>query len=269
LAAQETGLVSDLSEAVSVATEPGFQLRGGSFTMMVLKLHDPANPDFFAQLEAKIAQAPGFFRDAPIVLDLDEAAPFDLGAFLPRLRRHGLLPVGIQGGADTLQEAARAAGLAVLPPGRAASLNNHSGNQPDATQLSRAAAARASFRGSAAQPAATAQAARATLMITEPVRSGRQIYAAHGDLVVAASVSAGAELVADGSIHVYGRLSGRALAGMSGDRTARIFCQSLDAELLSIAGLYRVSEDIDKKMLRQPVQVHLDRDFLKIAPLTP
>lgn len=256
-----------MREPIEVVAEPAFQLRGGSFTMMVLKLLNPANPDFFAQLETKIAQAPGFFRDAPIVLDLEDlAASFDLKGFLPRLRRHGLAPVGAQGGSDELQQAARALGLAVLPPGRAAAVHNHGGNQPDATQVSRAAAARAQFRG---EPAPVPQgAARPALMITEPVRSGRQIYAAQGDLIVTASVSAGAELVADGSIHVYGRLSGRALAGMSGDRAARIFCQSLDAELLSIAGLYRVSEDIDKAMLKKPVQIFLDRDFLQIAPLT-
>lgn len=242
--------------------------------MMVLKLHDLENPDFFVQLDAKIAQAPGFFRDAPIVLDLDDlAGPVDFPGLVSRLRRHGLVPVGTQGGGEALQAGARAAGLAILPPGRAAAVANHSGNQPDATQVSRAAAARAKFGGAAAEPAANAAAAapaagRSALMITEPVRSGRQIYAAGTDLIVTGSVSAGAELVADGSIHVYGRLSGRALAGMSGDRAARIFCQSLDAELLSIAGLYRVSEDIDKSMLKKPVQIHLDRDFLQITPLT-
>lgn len=260
-----------MREPARVVAEPTFQLRGGSFTMMVLKLHDPASPDFFAQLEAKIAQAPGFFRDAALVLDLDElAGPLDFKDFTARLRRHGLHPVGTQGGSDALQADARAAGLAVLPPGRAAAVGNQSGNQPDATQVSRAAAARAQFRGEPAPPAVSGPhgAARPALMITEPVRSGRQIYAAQGDLIVTGSVSAGAELVADGSIHVYGRLSGRALAGMSGERTARIFCQSLDAELLSIAGLYRVSEDIDKSMLKKPVQIFLDRDFLQIAPLT-
>ena len=89
------------------------------------------------------------------------------------------------------------------------------------------------------------------MIITEPVRSGRQIYAARGDLIVMGPVSAGAELLADGNIHVYSSLRGRALAGISGDTNARIFCHSLEAELVSIAGLYRVSEDLDKTVLQE------------------
>ncbi|MBJ7417465.1 MAG: septum site-determining protein MinC, partial [Niveispirillum sp.] len=108
---------------------------------------------------------------------------------------------------------------------------------------------------------------RSAMVIAENVRSGRQIYAPGGDLVVIGSVSPGAELLADGSIHVYGALRGRALAGVSGDQGARIFCQSLDAELVSIAGLYRVSEDIGKDIRRRQVQIYLNNGYLHIDPL--
>ena len=96
-----------------------------------------------------------------------------------------------------------------------------------------------------------------TLLRTEPVRSGQQIYAAGGDLVVLAAVGAGAEVLADGNIHVYGPLRGRAIAGAAGDTSARIFCASLDAELVSIAGFYCVSESIDPAFAKQRVQISL------------
>jgi septum site-determining protein MinC len=106
------------------------------------------------------------------------------------------------------------------------------------------------------------------MIITEPVRSGRQIYAARGDLIVMGPVSAGAELLADGNIHVYSSLRGRALAGISGDTSARIFCHSLEAELVSIAGLYRVSEDLEKSVFKKPVHIYLDDGYLRMDPLS-
>jgi len=132
----------------------------------------------------------------------------------------------------------------------------------------------ASFAPTAAQPARRAapaapiavQPQRASArLITEPVRSGTQIYARGTDLVVTAPVSAGAELVADGNIHVYGVLRGRALAGASGDAAARIFCTKLEAELISIAGRYLVSEQIPAGTQNSPVQVALVDDQLTIT----
>jgi septum site-determining protein MinC len=104
-------------------------------------------------------------------------------------------------------------------------------------------------------------------LITRPVRSGQRIYAAGGDLSVVAAVSAGAELMADGNIHVYGPLRGRALAGMKGDTEARIFCQDLQAELVSVAGHYRVSENIPRELKGAPVQIFLDQKVLHIEKL--
>ena len=104
-------------------------------------------------------------------------------------------------------------------------------------------------------------------MITHPVRSGQRIYAAGGDLIVVASVSSGAELLADGNIHVYGALRGRALAGVTGDTSRRIFCYDLQAELVAIAGRYRVSEDIAPSTRGRPVQVLLQDRTLCIDEL--
>ena len=112
----------------------------------------------------------------------------------------------------------------------------------------------------------TAEDGRAVL-ITEPVRSGQKIVAERGDLVVCASVGSGAELVAVGNIHVYGALRGRALAGVNGDETARIFCQHLDAELLAIAGLYRTSEDLGPDIRKQRVQAFLQDEKLVVEAL--
>jgi septum site-determining protein MinC len=105
-------------------------------------------------------------------------------------------------------------------------------------------------------------------IINHPVRSGQQIYAADGDLIVLGTVSAGAELIADGNIHIYGTLRGRALAGVKGDIETWIFCQSLEAELISIAGRYRISEQIDSTDWGKAVQIHLVDDRLVIDHLT-
>src|SRR6202042_2970352 len=114
-------------------------------------------------------------------------------------------------------------------------------------------------------PAAAPPPAPKTRLITEPVRSGTQIYARGGDLVVTAAVSPGAELVADGNIHVYGALRGRALAGASGDSSARIFCTRLEAELVSIAGRYLVSEQLPPETRSFPMQIALVDDQLTIT----
>lgn len=254
-----------------------FQMRGSTFTLMVLKVGDPRNPNFFPVLAGKIAQAPNFFRNAPVVLDLDDlpaGAPFDFAQFTGLLRNLGLICIGLQGGTRELQDAALAAGLAVVPParggasepirpladsGRSAAQGALGGGAP--------AAAAQPQQPPQPQPAPAPTPSRGSLIVTEPIRSGRQIYAEGGDLIVIGAVSPGAELVADGSIHVYGALRGRALAGVGGDRSARIFCHSLEAELVSIAGLYRVSEDMDKSLRRRQVQIYLDNGFLHIDPV--
>ncbi|MGQ9372111.1 septum site-determining protein MinC [Azospirillum sp. ST 5-10] len=246
-----------MSSAGQVAERDApFQLRGNSFTMMVLKVSDPASPNFFSLLGSKVRQAPNFFRHAPVVLefdDLGEGTSFDLAAFVAKVREQHLLPIGFVGGPRPLQDAALALGLVPMPAGRAARLEQA---RPQA----------AAAGGAPAQPVFV-EVHRPALVVSDPVRSGQQIYAEKADLIITASVSHGAEVLADGNIHVYGALRGRALAGISGENGARIFCQSLEAEVVSIAGLYRVAEDIDSAFLKKPVQIRLSDGFLHMDPL--
>ena len=237
-------------EHVSSLTEEGapFQLRATSLTLLTLKLLDPAAPEFFPRLATMLSLAPGFYRNAPIVLDLSATGlkpPCDLVAFCARLRDLGITPVGVQRANAAWERAANAAHLPAFPAGRAA-----------------AAQAAQSAPGTPA-----ARAASGTRIVAEPVRSGRQIYAHKGDLIVLGPVSHGAELLADGHIHVYGPLRGRALAGMSGDKSARIFCRAMDAELVSVTGVYMVNEQLDGGLIGKPAQVFLDGDQLVQRPL--
>lgn len=240
-----------------------FRMMGGSFTLMVLRLNDPTDPAFFPMLLDKIAQAPNFFRHAPVVLDVEALAesgqPFNFAEFGRRLRQHQLVPVGIQNGNEALNQKAVAAGFSVLSAGR------QMADRTPAEAPARSAAPAESTPIEAEPPGAgNGQ----SLVVTEPVRSGRQIYAHQGDLVVMAPVSRGAELLADGHIHVYGPLRGRALAGVNGDPAARIFCQSLDAELISIAGYWRVREDMGEDLIGKPAQVRLEGERIVIEPLS-
>lgn len=274
----QAGSDKDMSNQVAFRDAP-FQLRGSTFTMMVLKVSDPHNPNFFPVLSGKIAQAPNFFRHAGVVLDLDDlpaGTPFDMDAFCKLLKNLGLMAVGLQGGTKEQQDAALARGMALISAarGKVETFDPLAGTGRSPAQGLANVQVQAQPQPPAAPTPAPIQAPppepppqRSAMVITENVRSGRQIYAPGGDLVVIGSVSPGAELLADGSIHVYGALRGRALAGVSGDQTSRIFCQSLDAELVSIAGLYRVSEDIGKDIRRRQVQIYLNNGYLHIDPL--
>ncbi|OXC88342.1 septum site-determining protein MinC, partial [Achromobacter sp. KAs 3-5] len=121
---------------------------------------------------------------------------------------------------------------------------------------------------SAPSPTAAAPHSSSALVITRPLRSGQRVYARHTDLVVIGMVSQGAEVIADGNVHVYGPLRGKAMAGARGDTSARIFTTHLDAELLAVAGVYRVVEDkLDRTLQNQPALVRLDGDTLRIEAL--
>ncbi|EPY03078.1 septum site-determining protein MinC [Magnetospirillum fulvum] len=216
-----------------------FQLRAASLTLLTLKVVNPADPEFFPRLATMLSLAPGFYRNAPIVLDLSATGlrpPCDLVEFCARIKEMGIIPVGIQRANAAWERAAALAGLPPFPTGRATDA------QPVAKEPSKAASG--------------------TRILSEPVRSGQQVYAHKGDLIVLGAVSHGAELLADGHIHVYGPLRGRALAGMSGDKSARIFCRALDAELVSVAGLYMVSEQLDPALHGKPAQICVDGEAL-------
>ena len=227
-------------------------VQGALFTVMVVRAGMLRDPAFTHELAQQVERSPRFFQHAPVVLDLKGAEGFaDSGDFIDAgelLREHTLALIGVQNAEPAQLAAAAAAGLASFAP--------------NATQPGRRAAARPA--AAAAAPAEPPPRASARL-VTTPVRSGTQIYARGTDLVVTASVSPGAELVADGNIHVYGPLRGRALAGASGDTEARIFCSRLEAELVSIAGRYLVSEQLPADHQGSPVQIALVDDRLTVT----
>lgn len=226
-------------------TPPAFELKGRMLTLSVLKLLSADLEALATQLDAKIASAPGMFRQLPVLLDLEAVpgAAVDFAALTQLLRARELMPVGVRAPDPAQTEAAAKVGLGVLNTGNDAPKREPAREKP------------------------AAPAPGGGLVVRQPVRSGQQVYARGGDLVVLAPVSAGAEILADGHIHVYGALRGRALAGVQGNAEARIFCQSLDAELISIAGTYRVSEKIQDAERGRPVQVFLSGDVLSVEPL--
>ena len=195
---------------------------------------------------ARLAATPQVLRGMAVIVDLSaletEREAMDLEGLVHLLRDHGLSPVGIQGAGEGLEGRAAMLRLAVFSE-------------------SRAAAPRAATGSAAAQPGSMG-----AMVVDRPVRSGQQVYARGRDLIVTAPVGQGAEVIADGSIHVYAPLRGRALAGATGFEGARIFCRELRAELVSVAGLYRVSEDLPGDFCGAAVQVRLNGRQLVIEP---
>ncbi|MBA1147149.1 septum site-determining protein MinC [Ectothiorhodospiraceae bacterium WFHF3C12] len=233
----------------SVEQAAAFELKGRMATLTVLRLLTPDNDTLNRQLEAKVAEAPSMLRGLPVVLELSAvagASADQLALWLETVRGQGLVPVGISGAGEDVATAARERGIGVFPE-----LFGGERQSP--------------------KPGSSRRSAEPEVLpgrvIDQPVRSGQQVYARGGDLVVLASVSPGAEVLADGNIHVYGTLRGRALAGVQGNREARIFCRSLRAELVSIAGQYQLSEHLGGDGAEGPVQVYLEDEALCIVPL--
>jgi len=204
------------------------------------------------QLKQKIQQAPEFFKHSPIVVDLQQVPRLSLPDLLQTLRALELNPVALRGGATAQIKTAKAEQLAILAEQRTTPSHATKSTTPPAPPNVR--------------EVSTTRATPETKLLTQPVRSGQRIYAT-GDLIVLATVSAGAEIMAEGNIHVYGCLRGRALAGVQGDTRCRIFCSDLQAELVSIAGHYRVSEDLSPHTRGKPVQIYLDEHALFITEL--
>ena len=260
------------------AKDAAIELKGSVFTLSVLRIRSIALDVIEAQLAKRLSKSPQFFVNAPIVIDLeavhDMQGPLDFHRFATFLRARHLFPGGVQNGSPLQHEAAMAAGLAVLK-GRA--MKELPGGVPLATSTSGTSAEAVTAAEHAdSDPAAAPEAgsserpARATntKIVQQAVRSGQRIMARNSDLIVLAAVNAGAEIIAQGNIHVYAPLRGRALAGVSGDTQARIFCHQFEAELVAIAGNYRVFDDGPPKELRgKAVQVFLNGEQLIVAPL--
>ncbi|PVZ85016.1 septum site-determining protein MinC [Serratia sp. S1B] len=223
------------------------ELKGSSFTLSVVHLHH-SDPEVIRQaLQEKVNQAPDFLKNAPVVINvaaLDSDA--DWKQLQQAVRSAGLRVVGISGCKDEQQKHAfTRAGLPLLNEGKSQKV------APPAP----------------AAPVIPDNAPAKTRIISTPVRSGQQIYARNSDLIVTSNVSAGAELIADGNIHIYGSLRGRALAGASGDPDCQIFCTALSAELVSIAGQYWLSDQIPADFFGQAARLSLSNNTLTIQPL--
>lgn len=222
-----------------------------SLLALVLRSTDPAV--LRAELEARREQAPQLFDNDPLVLDLSQVAgaeaPVDFAALVALLREHRMLPVAVRGGSEAQMAAALACGLT---------------DAPEAAPARPAPAAEP-----VAPPPAPPPAPRPTMIVERPLRSGQQVVARDCDLVVLAAVNFGAEVIADGSIHVYAPLRGRAVAGARGNTQARIFSTCMQAQLVSIAGTYLTTDTpLPDDVAGRPAQVRLDGETLVFEPLS-
>lgn len=272
---------------------------------VVLHSADPERLN--AALAKRMADAGSFFENEPVVIDASRVEEtIDWTALVAALRGHNLPPIGVVAEGANLA-AARAAGLTPVelstPAARPAQVIDTAPPNDVATPVPSVPAAAveiapapmpaaeaqvdknadkpadkaaaeplperaAASTTSAPSPTPSAPQSSSALVITKPLRSGQRVYARHTDLVVIGMVSQGAEVIADGNVHVYGPLRGKAMAGARGDTSARIFTTHLDAELLAVAGVYRVVEDkLDRSLHNQPALVRLDGDTLRIEAL--
>ena len=232
---------------------PFLRLRGRSFMAVVLMPDQPL-ADWMGQLDAQLARSPRFFDGRPVVLDFEGLAGTETGfpALIEDLAARAIRVIGI----ENADEAALGPLLPGLPPvlagGRTVGLPVLVAGEPP-------------------EPEPPAEREPSGLVMDRPVRSGQSVAFTGGDVTVIGSVASGSEVIAGGSIHVYGALRGRAIAGLlgpgPGGARARIFCRRLEAELLAIDGVYKTADEMDPALQGRPVQVWLDGDELAIAAL--
>lgn len=242
-----------------------FRLKGSVVTVIVIELYRYTPDTFVEQLQNQIERSPQLFDQAPVILSLEKFSAdntsLEFNLLLAQCRACGLLPVAFRDNSTRYVHPVEDTGLALLPPS-----DLREKTRPARTRKPQAEAE--PEKSVAEKPAeADTAAPRPGKLITRPVRSGQQIYAEGADLIVMAAVSEGAEVLADGHIHVYGALRGRALAGIRGDENTRIFCQSMDAQLISIAGNFLVSDSIDEEFRQKPAQAFLKQDVLHVTAL--
>lgn len=223
------------------------ELKGSLFPLSVLSSKELSVSSLQQQLSQKLAQAPAFFYQAPILLNLaDCQQPPDFNAIKQLFSELKLVLVGVCGANAELKQLAQQAGLAALQLGKDAKPSG--ANPPPA-------------------PTTNAQPAMDSKIIEQAVRSGQQVYAKGTDLIIKGTVGAGAEVIADGNIHIYGTLRGKAIAGAAGDSSKRIFCYNLQAELISIAGNYWLSDSLQGDFWGKASSIKLQDDQLVLAEL--
>ncbi len=244
--------MSEVTVLSAVRQRGAMPLRGRSFMAFSLSPQPPI-ADWLEELDAWMRGASGFFDGKPVLLDLSGVS-LTIGAIahlVSELGTRGIRIMGLEGiAADKVGPN--------LPP-------LVSGGRPAPVEVVNARAA--PQRGPARTSAQPEMKTSTTLLVEYPVRSGQSVFHPHGDVTVLGSVGSGAEVMAGGSIHVYGALRGRAMAGTSGNRSARIYCRRLHAELLAIDGYYRTAEHLDPKTIGKPVQAWLTEETLNIAEI--
>ena len=229
-----------------------FELKSANLSLVSVVLKT-ADLDALAQaMQSRFGDAPDLFDNEPVAIDLshlsDLAEPLDFAALIELLRSYKMLPIAAKSGTPTQMEAALASGLSEAQPPVVPR------NVPVLLE--------------AVTPPEPPPPPRSTLVVDKPLRSGQRVYARGADLVVLGVVSHGAEVIADGNIHVYAPLRGRALAGAMGDTNARIFATCMEPQLLSIAGIYRTTDtELGAEVLGKPAQVRLDDERLVVLPL--
>ncbi|MGX5729958.1 septum site-determining protein MinC [Pseudoxanthomonas beigongshangi] len=247
--------------------EQAGELKIGQVGIANLRIRTLDVDQLVREMRERVERAPKLFGRAAVIVDFgglirtpDEATA---RALIDGLRGAGVIPVALAYGTREIEQLAEQLGLPLLSKFRAQY------ERVDAAPPAPARQAPAPEPAPAPKPAAAAKAAASAakpgLMQKTPVRSGQQLYAENRDLTVLNTVGAGAEVIADGSIHIYGALRGRALAGAQGNTDARIFCREFHAELVAIAGHYKVMEEVPKELRGKAVQIWLDQDQLKIA----
>lgn len=240
-------------------------IRYGQMGLVLVRVRTTDPGTILDELTGRIATAPHFFRRTGVCLDLSalEKTPdvAEVRTVIDAIRRAGMLAIGLAGDSAEVEAVSNALNLPILSGFRAS-------RSPIAVAQSTPAApaaAPATPAPAAAASAELADSSLATLIQHQTVRSGQRIYARNRDLVVTAGIGAGAEVIADGCLHIYGSLRGRAMAGARGQLTARVFCQEFYAELVSIAGVFRVFETIPAELAGKPVQAWLAGEDLHFA----
>ncbi len=277
---------------MTIREEAAFKIKNAKFNLFVLHVNTTDIDQLKIELKERLTQSPDFFSNAPMVIGLsaiaDSGITPDFAELVAFMRILGIKTAGVLGGSIAQREAAAQAGLGAfpdsperppLPPAPADPVIRSTLQiQPElpgfneeiapAAQESAPPSPDSAIEPALAVPAGTGTTLRPTMVIDKPVRTGQRIYAEGADLVVLAIVNAGAELIADGDIHVYAPLRGKAIAGAQGNHGARIFVQRLEAELISIAGFFQVFETgIPENVRGKPAHVHLDGSRLHIQPL--
>ncbi len=248
-----------MSRAAEAREELALDIRFGPLDLAQVRIRSLDPGVIVDELTGRVATAPRFFERTAVALDLaliaDAPQPGELRGIVDAVRRAGMLPVGLVAGPAYIEDLAHSLDLPVLAQFR-------STGKPPPVLAAAEPQSQAPEKASEPQPPLVPESGFA-LLHRHPVRSGQRIYARHRDLIVTAPVGAGAEVIADGCVHVYGALRGRAMAGARGETAARVFCQEFHAELVSVAGVFKVFETLPQQLAGRAVQAWLDGNDLK------